>query len=561
MVHGAAYPEGKTGQERQETVFGVEEKGEVGGKVAGSRFGEEEAGEERAVEDFTGHPVWEEDRRVEVKADVPSATDAPISLLSQKHLFWFPSEAFQGEGHPASTHPVSQTTQRASGVQSEESKENESQEIYHHQSPVNADDHEAPGYDDPDREDYDDQDDDHHNDQDDRDSHQEEDDHQVKHHITVHRDDLDRRGHHDDDHHDEHYDMGEHEEERGRTRYGSQEVDDQDDAYDEHESYEDQRDITDDHEDDDQEHPDGSRENPDQDDQDDHDDHDDGQEHYDHDDHEDSREHHDHDGDNDDHFDGHDDLDDPEHDDHDSYEHHDSHEDIDGRQHHVIFSVARDEHQNISQATEGGKASTDESWLDGYPVNAAESENGDTATERTGLEGRGMETATGLPASPTKEPRLDQEEEMWAGFIPTDDSSQEHSQPSDSDTQAAPTQSWLDALTEHPLVDHNPAPPVHDRGSQVVEHTVHNLPGESGQREGEIGEAICTGKGCPPATPSSKGPKVATIIVVVCLIVIAVLLGVWCYRRQQQKSSVYEMNGKGQSQARPNQQMEMQQKV
>lgn len=602
-VHGV---EREIDPERQETNYDVE----AVGKVAGGRS-DDEAVEDRAVEDFTGHPAWEEERRAQVKADVASATDAPVSVLSQKHLFWFPSETFQEQVRPASTEVISQTTQRTSSIQSEESKERESQEVYHHQSPIDADDVEPQGNDDHDEEDHNDHDDhSDHDDQDDPDSHQEEGDHQhqVKHYISAH--DLAGQGRHEDrDDHDDHYDMGEHEEERGHARYGSQEFD-EDDTYDEHESYEDHKDAADDHDDDG--HPDGSQENPDEDDHDDHgdgqehldhndhnasrerddhddrnddqehydhddhddsqehdghddqddhddsqeqfdqDDHDNDQEHYDHDDHEDSQEHRDHDrdddNDDDDGFIDQDDLDEPEHDDHDSYEHHDSHEDLNGQQHHVIFSIARDEGQN---RTEGVKATTDETWLDGYPVNAAESENGESTTERVGLEDGGTELATSLPVSP-ESPAMDQWEEKRPSHVPTDDSSLEH-------TEAVPTRSWLPEVTKDTFTDHSPPPPVRNRDSPVEEQTMHG--GESGQREGEIGEATCTGQSCPPVTPAGKGPKVAAIIVVVCLVAIAALLGVWYYRRQQQKSSIYEMNGKGQSPMRPSQQMEMQQKV
>lgn len=199
------------------------------------------------------------------------------------------------------------------------------------------------------------------------------------------------------------------------------------------------------------------------------------------------------------------------------------------------------------------EATTDETWLDGYPVNAAESENGETTTGRVGLEDGGTEIATSSPVSP-ESPAMDQWEERWPSHATTDDSSLEH-------TEAVPTGSWLPGVTKDTFTDHSPPPPVRNQDSSVEEHTMHGLPSESGQREGEIGEAPCTGQNCPPVTPAAKGPKVAAIIVVVCLVAIAGMLGLWCYRRQQQKSSVYEMNGKGQSPMRPNQQMEMQQKV
>ncbi|XP_070778487.1 midasin [Enoplosus armatus] len=619
-VHGAAYPEGKMSQEQQETSFSVEaeeehqdqhQEHEVEGEVIGREFeGAVEGGErnnERAVEDFIGHPRWEQERKEVVTTDAAAATEAPVSLLSQKHLFWFPSEAFQEEGHPLSTNPVTQTTQRASGAQSEESKEHESHERHHHQRPVDVDDHdhEPDSYDDHDADDHDDHDtddqddhdngnhddldahdDSHHNDRDDHDSHQEEDDHHdhVEHYIPAQHDDLDRRDRHDDhddhndhDDHDDHYDMGEHEEGRDRVRYGSQDYDDRDDTYDERESYEDHDDVTDDHVD--REHPDGSEEHPDRDDHDDH------------------EEHYDLDEDDNDRYSDHDDH---EHDDRDSYDNHDSHEDVDASHQHVIFSIATDERQNVTQKAAGGKATTDETWLDGYPIVLEETKNDDSTAGRVRPEDRERGTVVRttdrpnevdirrpvpytslpeVPESPTTEPALEQGgvEEMWPGFIPTTAPSPDRSQPSDSpsysdtldyDTQqAAPTHSWLDDHTEHPFLD--PAPTVHDGDiltGVTEEHTVHNLPGETGERgemEGEMGETICTGENCPPRPPStsSRGPTVAAIIVLVCAVATAVIVGVWCYRRQQQKSSMYEMNGKGQSQTRQGQQIEMQQKV
>ncbi|KAM6903880.1 uncharacterized protein susd5 [Lycodopsis pacificus] len=592
-AHRAAYPDEGRSQEQQETSFTVEvekqhqdqhREHDVEGEVIGRKYeGAEEGAEkddDRAVEDFISHPRWEQERREVVKTD--AATEAPVSLLSQKHLFWFPSEAFQEEGHPVSTNPVTQTTQRAPGAQSEESEERDSQETLHHPRPVDVDDHddERDGYDDPDTDDGDDHDDSnheeldahddsHHDDLDDHDSRQEEDGDHVKHYIPAQHDDLDRRDRHEDHYdHDDHYDMGEHKE--GRDRVRSREYDE---TYDVRESYEEHDNVTDDRVADDREHPDGSEEHPDPDDR---------EEHYDPEEDDDDRytDHHDH-----------------EHDDHDGYDDHDSHEDdIDGHQH-VIFSIAADEHQNGTQKGAEGEAATDDTWLDGYPVVSEETEIGDSTTERVRpedtergavvgaadrpneVEIRGPGPYTSLPEvaeSPTTMPALNQAgaEEMWPGFIPSAAPSQPSDSPSYSDTldydtqQAAPTHFWQGDLTEHPFLDHGPVPPMRD-GDDVVmeEHTLHNLPGETGERgemEGDMGEAICTGDNCPPRPPSSssRGPTVAAIIVALCAVATAVIVGVWCYRRQQQKkSSVYEMNGKGQSQTRQGQQIEMQQKV
>ncbi|KAM6899562.1 uncharacterized protein susd5 [Xenentodon cancila] len=526
--------------------------------------------QEHSHEDFTDHPRLEQERSGMARTDAAAATEEPVSLLSQKHLFWFPSEAFQEEGAPISTVSATHTTQRASGAQSGESKEHDSHERSQQPHPVDVDDHDDDQEDhDDDNDDKDDRDindDDLYDDKGDTDSHQE--DH-VK-HPTQH-DNLDRLDQHkDQDDHDDHYDMGEHEEDRDRVYYGSREIDDRDDSFDEHQSFGNHDDKMDDHVDNEGEHVDGSEEHPDR------DNHDDGDEHPDFED--DSHPYTDHD----------------DHDDHkEEYDDPDSHEDDDA---HV--SVAAEGRQNITQSGAADKAAKDETWLDGYPV--VLEETGESTTDqmrplnretvvktpdrRNEVEIRKPVPYTSSPdehESPPGVPDLDQDvvEKVWPGFTGTPGASPEHFQPSDTpsyldtldyDTQqVAPTHSWLDDLTEHPFLDHGPAPPVHDGdifAGEMGEHTAHNLPnetGEMGDLEGEMGEAICVGEDCPPQPPSSssRGPKVAAIIVAVCALATAVIVGLWCYRRQQQKSSVYEMNGKGQSQSRQGQQIEMQQKV
>ncbi|XP_056876543.1 sushi domain-containing protein 5 [Takifugu flavidus] len=655
-VHAAAHTEGDPSQQHQETTFTVEQA---------RRHMEGGDEEERTIGDFIGLPMPEQEPGV--TAD--EATDAPVSLLSQKHMFWFPSEAFQDD-----------VTQRDSTVQSEESKENESQELNHSQKPIQPDDLEES-----DRYVYHDTDD--HDDH--REGHHDADDDHPEPHPPAQHEDLDRLDHpRNEDNADDHYDMGEHDEDHGQIRYDGHDYDERDDAYNEHESYEDHEDVTEDHGD--EEPLDDSLERPDHEDNEDDDgdeDHynqkEDDDDHYtntdDHDDHDDDHDAHDeHDEDNDDHVD-HDDHDDPadhddddgddDHNDHDGHDHHDhddhdhndrydhdddqddpvddhvdddlsddhhdidhdddedhhdhhhgdddhddpldlgendddddddddrrtdqdghynhgdhkdgdhnsyedqaSQEDIKDSDYHVIFSITRDHRLNLTEMADGGKATTDETWLDGYPVVATETENRDSLVERSKDEGKDMgvfnEVQSHKPGShislpdqsksPSKEPVLEQAggQKLWPGFIPTTTPT--------SDREQAPTYSWINDLTQQSFVNHDPAPLGPDGVTVMEDHTMHNLPGESGERGemgGKMGEMGCTGENCPPPASSGQSPKVAAIIVVVCLVAIAVMVGVWCYRRQQQKSSVYEMNGKGQSQSRPAQQMEMQQKV
>lgn len=533
-MDGAAHWKGKMSQEQQATGFGVvaeERHGqqEVRGEVMD--FEEATEGRGKDAQDFPGHQTWQQESREVVRTDAPAATEAPVSLLSQKHMFWFPSEAFQEEGLPVSTNPGAQNTQRASGAQSEESKEQESHE--RQQPPVDGDDRDR--YDDHDADDQDDHTDSRH-DQDDHDSRQDEDDHDdhVKHYTPARHDDL-----------------------------NSRERDDQDDIDVKHESHEDHGDITDDHDEDDDDtvHRHVSEEHPD---------------------HDDDLDETENDRDND-------------HDEHDSYDDLDSHEYDDDGHRRVIFSVATDHGRNVTQKKADVKATTDETWLDGYPVVPQETGRDDSASPRLRPDHRQKGSALRStdrpneverrkpdpfasspekPESPTAESELARGmEEVWGSFIPTAAASPDQLQPSDPDVldydtqQATPTDSWLGDLTELPFLNHDPAPPVHNNNNILAgvaeEHTMHNLPGEAGERgemEGERGETSCAGGTCPPRT-YGRGPKVAAIIVAVLAVATAIFVGVWCYRRQLQKSSVYEMNGKSQSQTRPGQQMEMQQKV
>ncbi|KAL3983797.1 dynein light chain LC8-type [Sarotherodon galilaeus] len=567
-VYGAAYPHGEMSVEQQETSFRakaeedhrdlsrkrkVGEEVAEGGKIFEGALVEQEKNDERAGEDLVSPRTWQQERTEVAKIDTVEATEAPVSLLSQKHMFWFPSETFQEEGPQVFTNPATQTTQRTSVDRSEESIEHTSQERPYRQHPIDADDpeHEGDDFDDPDTSRHDDQDDihedDHHDDQDG--SHQEE-DHDEHKRQPAQDEDLDKKESRESyDDHEEHYDMGEHEEDRDRKEY-----DDPDDTYDGHKSQEDDDDHNGEH-------------------------HEVSEEHLDHDDHDDRAIHYD-----DTHYADLDDRDDFGYKDAESYDDHDSHED-DSRQH-VIFSVVADEHQNVTQRGAEGKSATDDTWLDGYPVVF---ENGDSVTEKVKPEDKDRRRffkTTPIPteveirrpytSSPkeheslttVREFELGVLEEVWPDSIgtPAPDLLEPSDSPSYSETgdystqQAVPTDSWMADLTDHPFLDHGPSPPVHKDGF------VLSLPGETGERgeqEGEMEETICVDDACPPLPPSSsgRGPTVAAIIVAICVVATAVIVAVWCYRRQQQKSSAYEMNGKGQSQARQGQQIEMQQKV
>eukprot|EP00063_Salmo_salar_P058707 XP_014033542.1 PREDICTED: sushi domain-containing protein 5-like isoform X1 [Salmo salar] len=703
-----------TGVEEQDVEAGGEEEAQGGEELSAGEEEqqEEEVGEglvtgreDEELEDSTDHPV-DEEKQEEEGMGMTEATEAPVSLLSQKHLFWFPSEAFQEAGHGEPTHlPVTQDTPperdnrvRASGTESEESKEDNSQpeETKDHdshegqfQQPIDHNDHDD-HEDDVDHEhidreyDHDDQTDpdhdesseqvfdgeDHvveHLDHDDPDTHDghEHDNHESYDSEEAHREDQGE--HKEDDHekggrydngHDEHYNMGEHEED-DRIPYhshGEHEDHDHDDVTDHHDDddhdHSDPSDHRDDHEDQDHVHDhDHHHDHEDQDhvhDHDHHDDHEDQDHVHDHDhrdDHEDQDHDHDHDHHHDhedqDHVHDHDHRDDHEDQDHD-HDHRDDHEDQDhdhDHDHHddhedghviPIGGTTTGEPQNVTQEVAEGEptASTDETWLDGYPVSQEETDTdkvGGGSTEEgvepevreeeeeglvvVGVTDRPNEVEmsrpipfTGVPQvplSPTQEADpVEQDQDQVGGLSPTaspdsplspeatssDSYSADYTTPSltlslDDVTprnaaRPSPTDSWETTDHVHPFLEHVPAPTVWtddviNEEERVAEHnlTRHSgeREGEEGEREGKTGEAGCTGgeEDCPPPPPppSGRGPTVAAIVIAVCTVALAAAVGAWCYRRKQQKSSMYEMNGKGQSHSRHGQQIEMQQKV
>ncbi|XP_078253715.1 sushi domain-containing protein 5 isoform X2 [Rhinoraja longicauda] len=79
--------------------------------------------------------------------------------------------------------------------------------------------------------------------------------------------------------------------------------------------------------------------------------------------------------------------------------------------------------------------------------------------------------------------------------------------------------------------------------------------------DGFEAKLLPTVRSCPGQECSSPnhGPMIATIVTVVSLLSLAVILATWCYRHRHQKTSVYELNGKGHM--RCGERIEMQQRV
>ncbi|KAK7899128.1 hypothetical protein WMY93_019981 [Mugilogobius chulae] len=435
-----------------------------------------EQAEDGGVGDFIVNQSWGQERTEVVRTEDIPATHSPVSLLSQKHMFWFPSDAFH-DGHPVSTNSA---TQSSTGVHSNESKEQESKELDQQQT-VDFDDH-IETFDSR----YDNRNDSQSHEHDTLDSQQEKDDHITIYIPTQHNVDGSRHDRYDDsDHHVDHYDM----ESMRKTEYVSATTAGNMMDMKVMKTTEGNRQMC------------------------------------------------------------------PR----------------------SGWTTTKDGKQNSSQKTTGAKATTDDTWLDGYPIVQKEAEK-DVSTTDKEQEVRVTDNPNEIDAFlntgfPNTQPGLNQlgKGDTTAAARPDPSDAHSFSDTTDYDTQqAAPTNSWLGDLTEHPYLDQGPVPPLNDldvlaghRDRGIEEHTIDNLPGEKGEMEGEKGEAVCADENCPPRPPGSsrRGPTVAAIIIAVCVVAAAVIMGVWCYRRQLQKSSVYEMNGKGQSQKRQGQHIEMQQKV
>ncbi|KAJ7991651.1 hypothetical protein DPEC_G00286100 [Dallia pectoralis] len=594
--------QGQLEVETEEEAHGdVEPQAEVWGGVL--------TGEEGAVEDSTDHLLKED------KTAVPEATEVPVSLLSQKHLFWFPSEAFQEVEDVEAPHtPITVNTppevdSRVSGSQSEESKEDsqpedtndyDSHEV-HSQQPVDP------------------KDDDDQTNPDRRESSEEVlegEDHVVKQpdnadHDTYDSEEAHRgdQGQHEEDGIDN-YDREEaHREDRGQHREEDHEKDDREEA-----GQDDSDDGQNQHEDDDRIHHHNHGEHEDHDTDDVTDQHDDLNPSTHHKDHYEVE-----------HQDGHDDhsendRDDLNHhdpDDHDDHDDNDDHNDHDDRGHNsngkrvvppAVMTTSDPRTVTQAVAGEGVVASTDETWLDGYPISQEETNTKKVgvistiegvdpqAQEEDGLVVVGAtdspnDVESSRPSTRRAVPVDKNKDHGWVGRLsptpsslfpestPLDSHSADYATPSVTSSQGnaarpASTDPWETPDHVQPFLEHHPAPTVWtDDVNDEDEHVEwpnrtrpgEERQGEEGEREGEKGETGCSGgsEDCPPPPPPShgRGPTVAAIVIAVCAVAVATAVGAWCYRQKQQKSSMYEMNGKGQSLSRHGQQIEMQQKV
>ncbi|KAK1172305.1 sushi domain-containing protein 5-like [Acipenser oxyrinchus oxyrinchus] len=282
------------------------------------------------------------------------------------------------------------------------------------------------------------------------------------------------------------------------------------------------------------------------------------------------------------------------------------------------------EPHNETKTTKESVASTDESWLDGYPVTLEDEEGEKVDGSMETEEGEVMITTdqpnhveisrpdtpsttpttdfTQIVAGPTRQldygdkpvpvemtPTSAPEnmsaskgvDDMYRTTTPSEvvvaDTTTTAETVEHQESPAVPTDTWETTERVYPFINHIPVPTYAEDTTtsyqEPIETTtrspdefagtaVYNEFTEEGNLTDGTGAKLlptaetCVGEDCPQP---SKGPMIAIILIVICLLIFAAVLAIWCYKKKQQKNSVYKMNGKGQT--RHPQQIEMQQKV
>ncbi|XP_069469233.1 sushi domain-containing protein 5 [Ambystoma mexicanum] len=268
---------------------------------------------------------------------------------------------------------------------------------------------------------------------------------------------------------------------------------------------------------------------------------------------------------------------------------------------------------NDTKTEKGAVDSTDESWLDGYPVTQDAVEEGEKIDGSMGLDEETILATdqpnyvevktTGItkliperdisqiPVAPTKS--LDSSiKGVQAPLTPASSRENVSTSKGVEDTvrlrattqvdfpdeesvtptefhehlNAQPTAILETYATVRP-VDHIPAPTEEGETTTYlsqadtntspaqattafIDITLSEEDSEGGTLANELGgeqlptSEPCTNDDCPD---SSQGPMIAVVVTVLCLLLLATVLAVWCYKKRQQKSSVYKLNGKGQT--------------
>uniref|UniRef100_W5LMV1 Sushi domain containing 5 n=1 Tax=Astyanax mexicanus TaxID=7994 RepID=W5LMV1_ASTMX len=218
--------------------------------------------------------------------------------------------------------------------------------------------------------------------------------------------------------------------------------------------------------------------------------------------------------------------------------------------------------------------STEESWLDGYPIPQEEEKAGQGSTDEGGPGGDaesdhskvdGFESVTESPEEATVggviHDHLEEETEDTSVKPEGPSEDMETKDVSDSskdifhgvtdtanDIEMSPTS--LTSLTQITAsLDHDkthnkrPSPTIkedvstesYDDQSVIEGDRDRSLDQKEKAEDGACGEEPCKVAG--------RGPTIAAIIVGIVAALVGLALGVWCYKKRQQKSSHYQLNG------------------
>ncbi|XP_077772559.1 sushi domain-containing protein 5 isoform X2 [Podarcis muralis] len=246
---------------------------------------------------------------------------------------------------------------------------------------------------------------------------------------------------------------------------------------------------------------------------------------------------------------------------------------------------------NDTKATKSTDSHTDESWLDGYPVTQEaveeiDEEEGDKIDGSMGMEydittdqlnhadvrktGSSPEkvfvqagtvqslTHSGGTLTPTIVPEnvsvSKDDNTRYVSMTPMRLITQELSSVT---TATSLNLATLETSTVFHLIDPIPLPEEVDlmTSSMQVVTTIPSQNSFTDTPDVVEGEALTYGLGGKPlstfepcagasCSSSDKDPMIAIGVTVVCLIVLAFILAVWCFKKRQQKTSVYKLNGK-----------------
>ncbi|MBN3271115.1 SUSD5 protein, partial [Polyodon spathula] len=228
------------------------------------------------------------------------------------------------------------------------------------------------------------------------------------------------------------------------------------------------------------------------------------------------------------------------------------------------------EPHNETKTMKESVASTDESWLDGYPVTQeveeGEKVDGSMETEEEEVmitNDQPNHVEISRPDAPSTTATIDftqivsgPTKQLDYGDKPVPVELTPTSAPENMSASKG-MDGMYRTTTPSQLIDTTTRSPDEFAGTALYNEFTEegNLTDGTGAKLLPTAET-CVGEDCPQP---SKGPMIAIILIVICLLILAAVLAVWCYKKKQQKNSVYKMNGKGQT--RHPQHIEMQQKV